>query len=415
MADLAKVKSAEDLSRNVRSLANWCYWVAGLTAVNAAVMLSGNNYSFLFGMILPQVAAQMAATAGPIAKAVAIGLNLGAIGFFVLMGWLAKRENRWAFVLAFLAYGADSLLLIAAPQVFMILFHGWVLFSLFAGIGTIPALRNARAAEAAGQPLTPKQAFMPVGLGTSPENVDRAAREMEEMTRILYGQKHERRAVEASTFRHLDLKFYERVERELTALGFHYLGDYELADLKGTAQDPGCFLRAMASADGVVMAAAYQHHGRKWWLRMLMWFLTRDGMKVVDLETEFSDGSFVATGTCPIVARVKLPPEIDGVQLPHKTPLPEMLANHLARVEARLHVHPELTVRPVTTLEECHAAQERQDAIKAAFRQQLGGMTREELLAHANTDAKREAAELLWARMQERKQAAAATPPLLPG
>ncbi|MBC7367399.1 MAG: hypothetical protein H7343_11420 [Undibacterium sp.] len=69
----------------------------------------------------------------------------------------------------------------------------------------------------------------------------------------------------------------------------------------------------------------------------------------------------------------------------------------------------------MTTLEECHAAQDRQDALKSAHRKDLGGMTRGELFDHADSPAKQRAAESLWSRREERnRQATAGTPPVTP-
>src|SRR5262249_39729572 len=130
MALAAKPKSAAELRCGVRASAGWCFWVAGLTAVNIGMTLAGSKSGFLFGMLAPQVAAQFAANHGSMAKTVAIGFGAVVIGFFVLMGWFARREHRWAFVVALLAYGGDSLLLVLAPSFLLIVFHAWVLFSL---------------------------------------------------------------------------------------------------------------------------------------------------------------------------------------------------------------------------------------------------------------------------------------------
>ena len=49
MADPAKPKSAEELARGTRNCANWCYWIAGLTAVNAGLAATGSESSFVAG------------------------------------------------------------------------------------------------------------------------------------------------------------------------------------------------------------------------------------------------------------------------------------------------------------------------------------------------------------------------------
>ena len=197
--------------------------------------------------------------------------------------------------------------------------------------------------------------------------------------------------------------------------GFRHLGDYEHADLKGTPQDTGCFLRVAASGEGLMTGSMYHFRPQVRWLRLIMLVLNRGGMKFVDFQTEFSDGSFMTTSNAEMAGTMKSPSSIDARFLPAKTPPQELLPLHLKRITEHLKKNPELTVREVRTLEDAFAAEERQDAVKAAFRQELGGMTREELFAHATTPAKIEAAEKLWARMQERKKLAGAqSPPPVP-
>lgn len=215
------------------------------------------------------------------------------------------------------------------------------------------------------------------------------------MVRALFASKHEWREVDPKEYPGVDHRFYKRTMKALEAEGFRHLGDYEVTDLKGTAHDPGCFIRAATSDDGTVTAGIFHVRPAKWWLRVLVWFMNRGGLKTCDLETEFSDGSFCCSGAGSIAAAMKFPPQINSMHFPKNTPPAVLLARHRERVMARLDARPDLSIRPVFTLAECQASQGRQDAMKAAFRKEIGGMTREELLALANTPANREAAELL--------------------
>lgn len=408
----ATPKTAEELARGMKSCANWCFWIAGLTAVNAGMAMSGSDQGFVLGTIMAQVVMQWAAMSGSAAgQAVALGFNLVVIGFFIGLGMLARRGRRWAFVVAILAYGADTLLLLLDPSFLPLAFHAWALFSLGAGWLAAGAWRKALAAEAAGTPISLVQSFERVDPVTA-VRVDEVARETEEMMQRLYAPKHDRRLVEANAFK-VDHAFYERTTRWLEQRGYRTLGDYELADLKGTPQEAACFLRVTASEDGTVTAAMFHFKPRVLWLRLLMQVLARGGMKTVEFQTEFSDGTFVCTSNAKLASAAKLPREIDTLYLPAKTALEELQTKHLERVAAYLERNPAATVRLVRTLEDAFAAEDRQDARKAAFRQEVGGMTREELFAHADTPAKRDAAEKIWARLQARKGTVEA-PPVLP-
>jgi len=153
MAD-STPKSAAELEKSVRSSASWCFWVAALTAVNAAMALSGSDRGFVLGTAMAQAAMQIARDAGNVGKGIAVVVNVVAIGYFVGMGLLAQRGRRWAFVLAFLAYGADTLLLLLDPDFLPIAFHVWVLFSLGVGFMAVKPWREAQAREQA-EAVTP--------------------------------------------------------------------------------------------------------------------------------------------------------------------------------------------------------------------------------------------------------------------
>jgi hypothetical protein len=156
MADAATPKTADELAKSTRNCANWCYWIAGLTAVNAAMVASGSDTSFLIGTIVAQVAMFMAKEGGNTAmQIVALVFNVFVIGFFVLMGVFARKGHRWAFVVAFLAYAADTLVLFIDPSAIALGFHAWALFSLFVGFNQAKAWRLARECAAMAAQMAP--------------------------------------------------------------------------------------------------------------------------------------------------------------------------------------------------------------------------------------------------------------------
>jgi hypothetical protein len=140
--------SSSELSARVVSGANWCFWIAGMTAVNTALLLSGSDSSFAIGTVAGQVAAYFAAKSGATGISVAIGFNLVIIAYFIAAGLFARRGHRWAFVVAFVGYGLDSALLVFVPMLMSIIFHGWALFSLVSGWVAAGKLPKALAVEA---------------------------------------------------------------------------------------------------------------------------------------------------------------------------------------------------------------------------------------------------------------------------
>lgn len=148
MAETTSPKSVDELTKSVQNCGGWCLWIAGMTLVNVLLTFSGSDTSFVIGVVAGKAATQMAIGTVPIGQAIAIGFNVAAISLFAVMGVFARRGHRWAFVVAFVAYALDSLLLLLAPSVVAIGFHGWALFSLGAGWVAAGALTKARAAEA---------------------------------------------------------------------------------------------------------------------------------------------------------------------------------------------------------------------------------------------------------------------------
>lgn len=161
MADSAP-PSLEQLEHRMRNLGAWCHWIAGLTAVNAIAAYFG-DMGFALGSVVAMAAMQIAAKASVVGQVVAIGFNGLVIAFFVTMGVFARKGHRWAFIVAFVAYLGDSLLLIAAPDVLAILLHLWALYSLGTGLVAAKTLRVARAEVAAQPPpLAPIPSAAPV-------------------------------------------------------------------------------------------------------------------------------------------------------------------------------------------------------------------------------------------------------------
>lgn len=150
MADSPSPKSAAQLEELVKSAAGWCFWIAGLTGVNAAMTASGSDTSFAVGTVIAQVAMYFSKQSGnTAAQVVALVFNIATIAYFVFVGVFARKGHRWAFVLAILAYAVDSLLLIIAPSAIAIGFHIWALIALGIGWMNVGAMRRARVAEAA--------------------------------------------------------------------------------------------------------------------------------------------------------------------------------------------------------------------------------------------------------------------------
>lgn len=69
----------------VQSAARWFWWIAGLSLVNSAIILSGGNFNFVLGLAVTQIADAVFQQI----KIVALVFDVVAIAFFAGIGVFA--------------------------------------------------------------------------------------------------------------------------------------------------------------------------------------------------------------------------------------------------------------------------------------------------------------------------------------
>lgn len=123
-----------------RSGANWFYWVAALSIVNSAMLLSGANRHFVVGLAVTQfidgfgmAIAQQAPEHTRVIYAVTFGFNL-VIAFFVAgFAWLSKRRVPAVFLIGMILYALDGLLFILFEDWMSAAFHAYALYGMWSG------------------------------------------------------------------------------------------------------------------------------------------------------------------------------------------------------------------------------------------------------------------------------------------
>jgi hypothetical protein len=213
------------------------------------------------------------------------------------------------------------------------------------------------------------------------EPTEKAAHDILATIEATYQPTHHYVPVDPRAFRHLDQAFYDRTARLLASKGFRTLADVEDTTITAT---PGTVLmpvmiRTLLSRDGTIMAALYHPKIRSLFLRALIWVLRKSPGKIIDMETECSDGSFVVTSNAIGAAALTLPTLISVEYLATKSTVHEIHQRHTRRVAAHLDARTGVRARVITTHAELVASQNRMNAIKAAHRGEIGGVTREEL------------------------------------
>jgi hypothetical protein len=188
-------------------------------------------------------------------------------------------------------------------------------------------------------------------------------RKVVEDNKKFYVERHEYRDATTADFKGRDRKWYDKSTRELEGLGYRSLGD--VVD-ETIAQAAGLVVpvRRFASADGNNMVAIYQFLQGSGFMKI--------DLHVCDVESEFTDGSFLATSNAEATAGVSMPPQILGKKYPADTTIVELVRLHEEDKQKLLKRKPKLRHVEIRTAADCDAAQHRQEAIKAAFRQGIG-------------------------------------------
>src|SRR5436190_2870173 len=122
--------------------------------------------------------------------------------------------------------------------------------------------------------------------------------------------KHQYEKVDAKNFPHLDLEFYDSTRRFLEGEGYVYLEDLENVTVRKSGNNPDAFLRVMLSGDRHIMVAAYHLKPP-----LAARAIGAKESKVLDLETQFSNGHFVCTNNAEEAGKLSEPAEVDRLNM----------------------------------------------------------------------------------------------------
>lgn len=184
--------------------------------------------------------------------------------------------------------------------------------------------------------------------------------------------------VEAKDYPLVDQRFYNQMELRISNLGFNLVGDF--VPVTGHQSDGSmrCFIRALIAHDGPYTAACY-HPRPKFWIGLLSRILCGRLGKVVEIETEFSDDTWVITTTAPKTRLFNPPPLMMREHYPERTEISELFTSHKAKVKAYLASAPGVTARKVYDVAGLERAQARQHDITTVYRRMVGGLTADEI------------------------------------
>jgi hypothetical protein len=174
--------------------------------------------------------------------------------------------------------------------------------------------------------------------------------------------RHEYAPANLAEFNHLDLAFYDEGRRFLEQRGYSLVGDRENVTLR-KANGRRTLLRLMLSRDKTAQAFFYH-------FKFGAQESSRDA-RVMDLQTCFSNGSFLCTSNAKSAGKFESPPTISSMFLPEQS-LEVVLQTHERRLQE--HLAQNRGVKPIMIQgpDEFQRVMDSLQKIKGEFRRQQG-------------------------------------------
>lgn len=152
MADNATAVDRTKLESQVKSGAGWFFWIAGLSVINAVILLAGGSWNFLVGLGITQLVSALGTGTVLAGKVIILLVNIIIAGFFVLFGVFGRKNAAWAFIVGIAVYALDGLLFLLVKDFISIGFHVFALFFIVRGLSSLLQLKKLPAAPPAQPP-----------------------------------------------------------------------------------------------------------------------------------------------------------------------------------------------------------------------------------------------------------------------
>lgn len=139
--DAAALAHYQQLEAQLRTGANWFFWIAALSVVNSIIVLAEGDRSFVIGLGITQVVNGIAIVIGQnnpdmatVLKAAAVVVTCLAAAVVATFGFGARRRMSWVFILGMTLYAMDGLLYLLFLDFFSFGFHLFALWGIFRGL-----------------------------------------------------------------------------------------------------------------------------------------------------------------------------------------------------------------------------------------------------------------------------------------
>jgi tetratricopeptide (TPR) repeat protein len=185
---------------------------------------------------------------------------------------------------------------------------------------------------------------------------------------------------EPASHKSLDLKFYDKLTRELGSLGFQAVGDYEpLHHIRSGGERT--FVRMLRAGSGKVACAIYELPAKplSGWATFMG--AVSKSRKVIEFGSEFEAGMMLITDNTELNEKFTLPPLLDIHQMGLDVTLKTLAETHAARVRAFRSNAKGARERKLVDGAAIIAMQERRRLLRMRHRRDVGGVTDAELRA----------------------------------
>ena len=200
-------------------------------------------------------------------------------------------------------------------------------------------------------------AALSLAMGKTPSNSEEACTYVIKRLDAFTAKRDPFENTDLSQFGEWDLPFYNTSQQELEAMGFHFLGD------RNPVGTPLTFLRHMVrNEDDTIVAIGHIRPNRIAKLAKIR------EVRVVELETVFSDQSFICTSTNASNLTEIRDPRIDFECVSSDTSIAELVQRHVTRINERLAQREDLHTLKVSSLEQLELHQHTFKAISARFK-----------------------------------------------
>ena len=148
--DVAAQEYDRQLNAKFLNGANWFFWIAALSVVNAVISLLEGDRHFVIGLGFTNIvnavavlAAKESPAAGVFIKAIAITVSCLAGAVVATLGFGARRRLEWVFILGMILYALDGLICLFITDFLSFAFHLFALWSIFGGLRACRQLMTA--------------------------------------------------------------------------------------------------------------------------------------------------------------------------------------------------------------------------------------------------------------------------------